>query len=464
MSDFDRRIGTTLEGKYRIETLLGEGGLGKVYRAAHTTLGGEVAVKFLTNSAAGREGRERFRREARALARLRHPAIVAAIDFGDADGELFLVMELVAGPRLADCILVDGAPMPFRRIAGITRQILEVLEATHAAGIVHRDLKPENVMLADVGDRADHVKVLDFGIALVVEEPDAPRLTATQAVQGTPLYMSPEQCKGRDVGPPSDVYSLGAVLYEMLSGEPPFDAPTGVELMAQHLYVAPSPVAERGVGRTVPPDLEELALRALGKRPEERPTARAMLDAIDGYLSGTSPAVAAQRATEERVRAVGLSRSQRGLPAGAHEGSELAAALAITAVAGKHEGAARGEDEAFVDAWGLGEERVEALRSALAVRHVTLRRWKDDATPPPAHGKRGDVVRAVLVPADDRAADRVKALRARADAGTVPVLAIDAQPERIAALVRAGASDVTLAIVGDDVLCEKLRRLIRRGR
>jgi serine/threonine-protein kinase len=446
MSDVDPRIGRTLDGKYRLEEVIGEGGLGKVYRALHLGLKGPVAIKFLRGAAAGAEGRERFRREGRALAKLRHPAIVSVLDFGEAGGELYLVMELVAGPRLADVLLVNGVPMPFRRITGITRQILEVLEATHAAGVVHRDLKPDNVMLADVGDHADHVKVLDFGIALIVEDPTAARLTATYGVQGTPLYMSPEQCRGRDVGPPADVYALGAVLYEMLAGEPPFDAPSAAELMAQHLYVAPSPVVERGVGRTVPPELELLAMRALAKRAEDRPTAREMLDEVERIAAGTSDAARERRATEERIRAVGLSRSQRGLPAGPREPAEDTSTETVR-----------------VDAWGLSDERADALETVLALHRIALGRWTGDE-PPPAHGPHGEPVRALLLADDDQADARLRRLRARSEGADVPALAVDARPERTAALIRAGASDVVLSMVGDDVLSSKLRRLIRRGR
>jgi serine/threonine-protein kinase len=447
----DPRIGRVLDGKYRLDELVGEGGLGKVYRAAHLDLGGAVAVKFLGATTPGRESRERFRREARALAKLRHPAIVSVLDFGEEEGELYLVMELVVGPRLADCILVDGTPMPFRRIVDLTRQILGVLEATHAAGVVHRDLKPDNVMLAAAGDRADHVKVLDFGIALVVEDPEAPRLTETQGVQGTPHYMAPEQCRGRDVGPPADVYAMGAVLYEMLAGEPPFDARSAVELMTKHLYVAPSPVVERGVGRTVPAELEQLAMRALAKRAEDRPTARDMLDELDRFEQGTSAVATGLRAAEERVRAVGLSRSQRGLPAGAPgpRGTDDAPEAAA--------------EETWVDAWGFSDERASDLESALALQKIAVRRWKGDE-PPPHRSRKGTPVRAVLLVADGLTDARLRRLRARADGGEVPVLVADAQPERTAALVRAGASDVALSIVGDDVLGAKLRRLIRRGR
>ncbi|HEY8087128.1 MAG TPA: serine/threonine-protein kinase, partial [Polyangiaceae bacterium] len=317
---------------------------------------------------------------------------------------------------------------------------------THGAGVVHRDLKPDNIMLATAGDRADHVKVLDFGIALFTDVPGADRLTATQGVQGTPAYMSPEQCRGRDVGPPADVYSVGAVLYEMLAGEAPFDAPSAVELMARHLYVAAVPVGERGVGRAVPQELEQLALRALSKQPAERPTAAEMLDELDRYSRGTSEVAIAQRAAEERIRAVGLSRSQRGLPSppGA---PELVA-----------------EEQASVAyAWGIPAERLEGLQAALSVQQLSLRRWAELGPPPPTTPE-GTVVKAVVVLGDAGITERLRALRARPEGGAIPVLAVDARPESTALLVKAGASDVALAMVGDDVLCAKLVRLVRRGR
>ena len=458
MSETDERLGRTVAGKYRVDALVGEGGLGRVYRAAHLELGSDVAIKFLSSTPSP-ESRERFRREARALAVLRHPGIVSVLDFGEHEGELYLVMELIAGPRLAECMLVDGAPMAFPRIAGIARQILGVLEATHAAGVVHRDLKPDNVMLAAAGDRADHVKVLDFGIALFVEEPGAPRLTATQGVQGTPLYMSPEQCRGRDVGLPSDIYAMGAVLYEMLCGEPPFDAPSAVELMARHLYVAPSPVEERGVGRPVPVDLEQLALRALAKQPEERPTAAQMLDELEQFSRGTAAASSAQRVVDERIRAVGLSRSQRGLPA-----PDTLDPVSVADTMSADGAAPVGRPViAVVDAWGLTDDRAGDLQTALSLHGVRLRSWRGDG-PPRAQASGGESAKAFVVPADSRTAERIRLLRARPDAGGVPVLAVDAKPEATAALVRAGASDVALSIVGDEVLCGKLLRLIRRGR
>nr|MBK7064237.1 serine/threonine protein kinase [Deltaproteobacteria bacterium] len=162
--------------------------------------------------------RARFRREAVVLARLRHPNIVSVIDYGEHQGELFLVMELLRGFSLDTQVMAGGLTMPVPRVVSVIDQVLQVLEA-HAAGVVHRDLKPENVML-DAGDRTDKVKVLDFGIAAFDDERTVEKLTRTGTVRGTPQYMSPEQCVGQDVGPPGDVYAVGIILYELLLGRP----------------------------------------------------------------------------------------------------------------------------------------------------------------------------------------------------------------------------------------------------
>jgi len=439
----DPRIGRVV-GKYRIDALLGEGGLGRVYVGTHQTLGSRVAIKYvLAAGAHAAEARERFRREAAALAALRHPGIVAAHDFGEDAGEPYLVMEYVEGTPLSYAILQNGVPLPFRRITSIAAQIARVLEAAHAARIVHRDLKPDNVMLVDVGG-ADHVKVLDFGIALMLGDDAGPRLTATNAFQGTPLYMSTEQWRGRDVGTPTDVYALGAVLYEMLAGEPPFDG-VAADVMAKHMFVPPPPVEERGIGRTVPPDLEALATRALAKKAEDRPTIAEILDALAEFGRGTSALALAQRAAEERIRAVALSRRERALPAVPTPYAERVVA---------HKEAERAGD-ALVYVWGFASERADALVAALVSNGMRARVWRKPV--PPAD----DATKAIVVPAAGAAA-RVAEIHAVAK---IPVLVADvATAGETAPLVRAGASDVALAAIGDDALCAKVARMVRRGR
>ena len=448
--DPDPRIGVTLGGKYRVEALLGQGGIGRVYRASHASLDAPVAVKFISASGPRADDqRERFRREAHALATLRHPGIVSVLDFGEDGGEPYLVMELVVGAPLSTHVLQDGRALPFRRIADISRQILRVLEVAHGAHVVHRDLKPDNVMLVATGDRSDHVKVLDFGLALAVGDEASPRLTATDTLQGTPMYMAPEQCRGRDVGPPADIYAMGVVLYEMLAGEPPFDAPTPVELMTRHLYVTPSPVVDRGVGRPVPADLEQLAMRALSKAPVDRPTAAEMIDELERFLAGGAAALTGSQRAAERVRAVAASRSERALQSRPPPGDGGAAPSAEPALT-------------WVCAWGFSPDREAQLEGTLGVNGILLRGASEPA-PLPATAPRGAPFRAVLVCGDGRGVERVQAVRAGAHGG-LPVLVVDAAPEQIPLLVRAGASDVALRAVGDDVLGAKLWRLVRRGR
>lgn len=273
----DKLIGKVLHG-YRLESLLGVGALARVYRARHLVLDREYAVKILYGRAAQNErSQRRLEREAVALARLRHPNIVSVVDFGNTDdGRPFLTMEMLQGTDLKTLIEQDG-PVPPERAGAIARQIAEALAAAHSAGIVHRDLKPSNVMLVRDGDR-EVVKILDFGIARMSRE-EGTRITASDMLLGTPRYMAPEQIRGAsNVGPPADVYGLGAVLYTMLAGTPPFVGST-VEVVQQKLDENAPPL------HTGTP-LDELTAYLLAKRPEERPpSAERVIQLLDeaGY-------------------------------------------------------------------------------------------------------------------------------------------------------------------------------------
>ena len=351
--------------------------------------------------------RARFKREAAALSLLRHPGIVAAHDFGEVDGDLYIVMEFVRGHSLADEIADATHGMDYATITTILEQVLQVVEAAHEARVVHRDLKPENVMLLDAHDRAAHVKVLDFGIALMDDREGDARLTETNAVQGTPLYMSPEQCRGRNVGPPTDVYAIGAILYEMLAGDTCFKGDSLVDVMAQHMFVLPPPIAERGLKRAVPPELERLAMWALSKKPEDRPTATQLRDALANALRGAGALQLAASATEERIRAMGLTRNERGLPA-------VSPALAQTVGVG----ALDEKDRPVVFLWGFVGQRGEDLRSTLAVNGVDAKTWSG------ADLSTASSARAIVV-APVRAVERVEALRAVPALAHTPVLAVD---------------------------------------
>jgi serine/threonine-protein kinase len=286
----DPYVGTTLAGKYHIGELIGVGAMGRVYRADHLALDAQVAVKLLNPElAADAQTAKRFQTEARAASRLRHPNTIAILDFGQAEsGALFLVMELLRGRTLAR-MLDQESPLSFRRVVDLLGQALAALDEAHAAGIVHRDFKPENIFVETLRTGKEHVKVLDFGIAKLRGEADA-NLTGRGAVCGTPEYMSPEQIRGDTLDARSDVYAAGVVLYEMLSKTRPFEsAGPVIEVLNAHLNRAPDPIHVRRPDLKVPRVLEDLAVRALAKLPEQRFRSAAELKlALEGAVRGLS--------------------------------------------------------------------------------------------------------------------------------------------------------------------------------
>src|SRR3954469_25149737 len=263
--------------------------MGTVYRVEHVMLKKELALKFL-HAELGRleEIARRFEREAEAAARLDHPNIVAVTDFGrTADGMLFLVMELLQGQSLTSLIRPDGVgqPLPVERALHIERQILRALEHAHQSGIVHRDLKPDNVMIVARDGERDIVMLLDFGIAKITAPTDGePGQALTQAgvVFGTPEYLSPEQAMGEEADCRADLYSAGIVLYEMLTGRRPFDAPSKVAMVSMHLTQKAMPVTQAAPDAGVPKWLERVVDHAMAKKRDERyATAQHFLQALD---------------------------------------------------------------------------------------------------------------------------------------------------------------------------------------
>ena len=270
----DPLVGHTLDEKYRLEERLGVGGMGTVYRARHLLIDRPVAVKVLNQRFVEDEAaRTRFSREARACGRLQHANAVTVTDFGQShDGYVYLVMELLEGRTLRE-VLAKEAPLDAARSVALMLQISAAVAAAHEAGIIHRDLKPANVFIVQRAEVPAVVKVLDFGIAKLaadsLDEDDRMTLTQFGAMIGTPRYMSPEQCDGAELTPAADVYSLGVILYEMLTGTVPFSGSTPLAIAMKHTSEVPR--SPREIVASISPALEELVLHTLEKNPQDRP-------------------------------------------------------------------------------------------------------------------------------------------------------------------------------------------------
>jgi eukaryotic-like serine/threonine-protein kinase len=265
-------IGTVIDDRYRVLELIGEGGMGRVYLAEHVEIGKRVAVKIL-HPVYGRmpDLVERFRREARAASRIGHPHIVDVTDSGTTeDDSVYFVMEYLEGVELAHVIEREGA-LDLSRALQIATQICRALAAAHAVGVIHRDLKPENVFLTAREGSSDFVKVLDFGIAKSAETEQArtDRLTHPGMAMGTPEYMAPEQAAGRPADARTDVYAVGAILYEMLTGTAPYSGENFMEILTKKATQEPPPVSELRPG--LPEAVVDLVERAMARRPRERP-------------------------------------------------------------------------------------------------------------------------------------------------------------------------------------------------
>ena len=270
----DALVGQVLDGRYRIEAKLGEGGMGGVYRALHLKLERPVAVKVLHETFRdAKDVVQRFEREARTLSTLQHPNIVTITDFGVAEGLPYLVMELIEGTDL-DTLVETGGALPVERTLALMTQVLRSLSYAHASGIVHRDLKPGNVLLRVLPDGTDHVEVLDFGLAKFIDDgsagrPASPKLTRAGTILGTPAYMAPEQIEGQAaVDARTDVYAAGVMFFELLAGRLPFLHEDPGSMLRAHLVDTPPKL--RGLRPEVPAALEALIERALAKAPEAR--------------------------------------------------------------------------------------------------------------------------------------------------------------------------------------------------
>ncbi|MGH9462841.1 MAG: protein kinase domain-containing protein [Vicinamibacteria bacterium] len=339
-------VGRVLAGKYRIEALLKHGGMGAVYRATHLMLHKPVAIKLIKPElVTSQDTVRRFHREAQAASQLDHPNIVTIHDLGEAeDGTLYIAMELVTGTSLKELVKTEGALEPGRAVR-IATAIGSALALAHRHQIIHRDLKPQNIMICRDAEGHEQPKLLDFGIAKTFES-EGPALTSTGLVLGTPHYMSPEQAKGTAVDGRSDLYSLGIILYEMLVGKVPFEAPSIPAILVKHLNEAPKPPTALRPG--LDPSLEAIVLRCLEKEPAGRyQTAkelnRALLDAESAVAArrpATVPSTAAaegptvpdastNRATQPTVRLAEPPARQAVEPARSSGGKTVAIAAGV---------------------------------------------------------------------------------------------------------------------------------------
>lgn len=270
-SDPASLVGQVIAERFRIDELLGEGGMGAVYRAFHTRIKKTVALKILRPELTSNEDVvARFEREAVAAGRIEHENVAKATDFGRLpDGSFYLALEFVRGKSLGQ-LIAEGPIEPVRAL-GIVRQMLCGIDAAHQVGVVHRDLKPDNVMLVDRDGTGDVVKILDFGVAkLDLGSDGQTAFTKAGTIVGTPEYMAPEQAGGANIDGRADLYALGVIAYEMLAGVPPFVAKDSVAIMTKHLTEAPPPLPD-----WVPPELAALVMDLLQKEPDKRPESAA---------------------------------------------------------------------------------------------------------------------------------------------------------------------------------------------
>ena len=279
------RPGEVIAERYRIVAEIGRGAMGTVYRAEHVQISKVMAIKLLHRELEDNpENVARFQLEAEAASRLNHPNTVQVFDFGRTkSGSLYLAMEHVDGEDLGKAIGRDGA-IPFGRVAYLCAQVAGSVADAHAAGVIHRDLKPENIVIKQ-GRDGERPKVLDFGLAKLFEGKLGTQITSSGTIVGTPYYMSPEQIQGQELDPRSDVYAMGAIMYECVVGAPPFDAPNPVGVLSKHLSEEPPAPSSRSP-LSVPAEANEIILKCLQKDPDHRyQTAEELRQALIDYLS-----------------------------------------------------------------------------------------------------------------------------------------------------------------------------------
>ncbi|MEM9073167.1 MAG: serine/threonine-protein kinase [Myxococcota bacterium] len=426
-------VGTIVAGRYEVLELLGEGGMGAVYRAIQIQLRREIALKVILPQRARKEtARSRFLREARIAGSLRHPNVVEIYDYGEYEDTLFLAMELLRGDSLREEVDVDLPLLGLERTLEISRCIADVLATAAQVPVVHRDLKPENVVVDRGVDGRERVVVVDFGLAFLAEDADEEtgRLTREGVVTGTPDYMSPEQARGSSaMSPAADVYSLGAMMYEMLTRHVPFEGDAAL-VISRHLFVRPKSMREAHPEVSVPGALDDLVMRMLEKEPADRPTAAQVRDAL----------LAFELAAPERMSGKTDSGSAVGRAARMISVSPTVEAREPAVPMSSHR-------IAWVGAT-TDHQRLALAAHGLDVREVaTPSEVPEDAA-------------AIFYP--EATGEQIAAFAALGH----PVV-VDAPPGDVAqltALLRAGAAEVVMRPLANEDVARKLLRAVRKAR
>ena len=424
------KAGDIIAGRYRIDEQLGRGGMGAVYRATQLGLLRAVAVKVLLPERNGARVRERFEREARVAAAMRHDGVVDVYDFGvDDDDRLFLVMELLIGESLGDRLERERI-LPEAAAVDVTAQVAAAMVSAHDVGLVHRDIKPDNIFCVDGdADQLPRCKVVDFGLAFIKDGGDLGRLTSDTIISGTPDYMAPEQCRGGvEVGPPADIYALGSVLLEMLTGRPPFAGEQG-EILAQQLHVPPPKLTTRRPDAS--PALSALIDRMLDKRPASRPDARGVIAALGATAQAVVEAEHKARDRSARVLAPHVGVPSANAPTAELNSSDIVVERPVVVV--------RGGAQAGV-AIALAVNGFDVVERAELVSD-----------------ERGVGVEVMLLASPAEVARRVAA------GATVIVGADPEDLDRVAALVHAGAAEVVGTPVALEDLASRVVRAQRRA-
>lgn len=426
------RPGTKVADRFVIERQIGSGGMGTVYSAKQLGLGRAVAIKVISPEEASKPmARKRFEREARVASALRHPNAVEIYDFGRHENTMYLAMELLDGSSLRSLVDVDLPPLSVRRACHIAADVADVLATAAAIGLIHRDLKPENIILDRTRD-GERTVVVDFGLAYILESEEAGRMTRHGEGLGTPDYLSPEQARGLKLTAACDVYSLGCVLYEMLTANVPFDGQNAV-VLSQHLFVAPVPVRERFPAIQIPSALDELILRMLAKSPADRPSALAVFEA----LRALDPNAPERKGEDGGDRLLGRPARMVSAPPVEPEGQTMDGDLWF------------GSDIKIAVCGPVDPD----LKVGLAANGIDAVAIDPEPTDVPLG------MLAVFAPG--ASAPKVAAL---ADTG-LPVVS-DAAPSdiaRLADMLRAGASEVVIQPCAPEELARKVWRAVRKG-